>query len=125
MPVLYLLILVMTTISLGGCSAGWYGTTANLQELQIFTNKSKREIIEAFASPDNQLTMDGGAEYWLYKSNHFSYILVFGAKKEKGVIFKFEDDSVSTAFHVDEGEALEIATRGWEYLDYLEWLTPE
>lgn len=113
------LLLSLTAICLNGCTSGWYGTTAHIQEPQNFVNKAKHEIIEQLGVPDGSFPRGNGIECWLYRSHCFSYFLLIGKKKEKGLVIKFENNIVSDIHSVDQGALDEIATRGWEYLDLL------
>lgn len=110
------LFLVITVICLNSCTSGWYGTTAHIQESQIFVQKNKSGIIEQLGIPDSSFGQESGVEYWLYKSYSYSYFVFWGRKKEKGLILKFKDNSVRSTYFVDQGVLEEIATRGWEYL---------
>lgn len=103
---------------MSGCTSGWYGTTAYIQESNNFLKKSKGEIIDKFGVPDGAFSEQKEilTEYWLYRSHRYSYVLLWGKKKEKGIIFIFKDNVVNSITFVDQGKLEEIATRGWEYL---------
>ncbi len=113
-----LVLLAWKVIFLGGCSSGWYGTTAHVQESRDFTKKSKSEIIEQFGVPDGcfRNEKESGTEYWLFRSHCYNYVVFWGKKEEKRLLIKFEDNVVSSVRFVDEGMLDEIATRGWKYL---------
>lgn len=112
------LLLVCNFFLISGCTSGWYGATVDIQEPHNFLNKSKGEIIEQFGVPDGVFSEQKEilTEYWLYRSHRYSYIILWGEKKEKGVVFIFKNNIVDSVNFVDQGKLDEIATRGWEYL---------
>ena len=112
------LLLVGKFIYLSGCTSGWYGTTAHIQESDNFLKQSKGEIIEQLGVPDGAFSEQNEilTEYWLYRSHRYRYVVLWGKKKEKGIVFIFKDNVVNSVNFVDHGELEEIATRGWEYL---------
>jgi hypothetical protein len=118
------LLLVCKFVYVSGCTSGWYGTTAHIQESHNFLKQSKGEIIEQFGAPDSVFSerKESLTEYWLYRSHRYSYVVLWGEKKEKGVIFIFKDNIVNSVGFVDKGELDEIATRGWKYLKLLKRL---
>jgi hypothetical protein len=75
-----LVLLAWKVIFLSGCSSGWYGTTAHIQESQDFTKQGKSEIIEQFGIPDGffKNKEDSRIEYWLL-------CCFFGEKETKKV----------------------------------------
>lgn len=112
------LLLVCKFIYLSGCISGWYGTTAHIQESHNFLKQSKGEIIEQFGVPDGAFSEQKEilTEYWLYRSHRYRYVILWGKKKVKGVIFIFKNNVVDSVNFVDQGKLDEIATRGWQYL---------
>jgi hypothetical protein len=112
------LLLVCKFIYMSGCTSGWYGTTAHIQESHSFLKQSKGEIIEQFGVPDGAFSKQNEllTEYWLYVSHRYRYVVLWGKKEEKGVILIFKNNIVDSVNFVDRGELEEIATRGWEYL---------
>ncbi|MCK4789614.1 MAG: hypothetical protein KAV87_38090 [Desulfobacteraceae bacterium] len=112
-------LLVLPALYFNGCTSGWYGTITHIQELQNFNKRSKSEIIRQIGIPDSSFTTENGVEYWLYKSSRYSYFIFLGKKEERGLILKFEEDSVKCANFVDEGTLDEILTRGWDYLELI------
>ncbi len=115
---IFVLLLVCKIICFSGCTSGWYGTTAYIQESHSFLKQSKGEIIEQFGVPDGAFSeqKESLIEYWLYRSHRYSYVVLWGEKKEKGVILIFKNNIVDSVNFVDQGKLDEIATRGWEYL---------
>ena len=106
---------------MSGCSSGWEGTTAHVQESDDFTGKSKSEIIELFGIPNRVISkkLNSGTEYWLYQSQQFHYVVLCGKTKVKVYIVKFVDTVVDSTHFADRGTVDEIATRGRKYLDLL------